>query len=423
MTVSSKRQRTLDMEWCTETIQEGGDPSTTEKHDPPVDNPALAMYSVSEFRYYASLSRTEQRAIADAEIDNTEERETVTPMRFQLLSATMPKESKRRILQHLDSESHEKSAKRREHISTLVKIPFGVFRNPFVGDDTGQIINRLVSDMDSAVVGHDVAKRHIVRLVAQWMRGPKTSGFVLGLHGPMGVGKTTLVEKGIAKALGLPYSMLALGGAGDVCMLQGHSYTYEGSMHGHIVGALNAAQCMNPVLFFDELDKVSESPRGEEVVNCLIHLTDSSQNHRFRDRYVGDVDLDMSRAVMIFSFNDRDRVSPTLLDRMNVVKTGGYSKDDKAAILKKHLVPEAVATYCIDGAVADMLSSREVVDRLVRSCPKEDGVRTLKRMLHDVCAEANFLSLVGGDVDVVAIIDEVTPSEPPPDTSLLMMYT
>jgi ATP-dependent Lon protease len=75
--------------------------------------------------------------------------------------------------------------------------------------------------------------------------------------------------------------MLAPGGAGDVCMLQGHSYTYEGSMHGHIGRSAQG----NPVLFFDELDKVSESPRRKS--NCLIHLTDSSQNHRFRDRYVG----------------------------------------------------------------------------------------------------------------------------------------
>jgi ATP-dependent Lon protease len=390
-----------------------------------VENPALGLYSMIEYKFYKGLSPERQQLIADAEARNMElDEEESAPLRFRLLGKLMSAEDKRRVLKEIDmlgSMSPDQSAKRREHILTILDIPFGMFVNPFAQRDVRDVMARLTADMDAAVVGHVAAKRHIVRLVAQWMSGPMTSGLVMGLQGPMGVGKTTLVEQGISKALGIPYSLLSLGGAADSSTLQGHGYTYEGSVPGRIARAVTDAKCMNPILFFDELDKVSNTARGEEVINCLIHLTDSSQHHRFRDKYLGDYDLDMSRAVMIFSFNDRNEVSPVLLDRMTVVEAGGYGASERKQILRKHMIPEAVKKYNIDAALAATLMTDTFVDRIVSVCPSEQGVRTLKRMLHDVCAEANVLAIMGTPADGVSLIDKVIPKNTR-NPSLDLMY-
>lgn len=391
-----------------------------------VDNPAIGSYSKLEFDFYKSMTREDQQRIADAEAVNLElEGDQAAPLRFRLLGKTMSADAKRRALKQIDAlaaMTPDQCAKRREHILTLLDVPFGVFHNPFKDQRALQVMDRLAADMDAAVIGHVAAKRHIVRMVAQWISGPQTAGFVMGLQGPMGVGKTTLVERGISRALGLPYSLISLGGAADSSTLQGHGYTYEGSMPGRVARSLAAGRCMNPILFFDELDKVSNTSKGEEVINSLIHLTDSSQNHRFRDRYLGDYDLDVSRAVMIFSFNDRTAISPVLLDRMTVVETGGYGAGERKAILRKHLIPEAVVKYGITVATAEQLAEDAFVDRIVSACPREQGVRSLKRVLHDVCAEANVLSLNGAPADVNALIDKVVPRDSR-NPSLEMMYT
>jgi ATP-dependent Lon protease len=392
-----------------------------------VENPAIGMYSAEEFAVYMDMSAEDQRVIAQAEADNLSlEVASFVPLRFELLGKTMTVHDKRRVLKEIDAismVSPEQGAKRRELVLTLLSIPFGIFRNPFSHADVFVVMERLAADLNVAVIGHSEAKRHIMRVVAQWISGPKTSGFVMGLHGPIGVGKTTLVEKGIARALQIPYSLLALGGVGDASYLHGHSYTYEGSTYGRIAGALMGAQCMNPLIFFDEVDKVSESSKGDEIINCLIHLTDTSQNHKFHDRYLGNYDLDMSRAVLIFSFNDRERVSPTLLDRMTVVETPGYSQSERKAILKEHMVPVATTMFNTEEATAIALTVPAFVDCIVQACPPEPGVRGLKRMLHDICAEANLLELTGAPVDVMSLVSKVAPKRPSLDTSLHMMYT
>ena len=119
--------------------------------------------------------------------------------------------------------------------------------------------------------------------------------------GPMGNGKTTLVKEGIAKMINRPFEFISLGGATDSCYLDGHSYTYEGSIPGKIVDIVKKAKCMNPVIYFDELDKVSETPKGEEIINLLIHLTDFSQNDHFIDKYYNNIPIDLSKALFIFS--------------------------------------------------------------------------------------------------------------------------
>ena len=117
----------------------------------------------------------------------------------------------------------------------------------------------------------------------------------------MGNGKTTLIKEGVSKMIDRPFEFITLGGATDSSYLDGHSYTYEGSTPGKIVDILkNSSQCMNPVIYFDELDKVSCTNKGEEIINLLIHLTDFSQNDHFNDKYYSNVPLDLSKAYLYF---------------------------------------------------------------------------------------------------------------------------
>ena len=141
--------------------------------------------------------------------------------------------------------------------------------------------------LDQAVYGHNIAKTQLIQIITRWITNPSSNGFVLGIQGPPGNGKTTLVRKGIAKAINKPFAFLTMGGATDASFLEGHSYTYEGSIPGRIVQIVGEKYivCMNPIIYIDELDKVSDTPKGHEIHNILCHLTDFSQNDEFHDQY------------------------------------------------------------------------------------------------------------------------------------------
>ena len=128
-----------------------------------------------------------------------------------------------------------------------------------------------------------------------------------------------------------------MGGATDSSFLEGHSYTYEGSNWGKIVDILIQSKCMNPVIYFDELDKISGTPKGEEIIGILTHLTDTTQNSQFHDKYFSSLDFDLSKALFIFSYNDEDKINPILRDRMYRIETKGYKKKDKITSLQKNI--------------------------------------------------------------------------------------
>ena len=139
----------------------------------------------------------------------------------------------------------------------------------------------------------------------------------------------------ISKALNRPFAFIPLGGASDSSFFNGHCYTYEGSNWGRIVQILQDSKCMNPVFYFDELDKISDTHKGEEIVHLLTHLTDSSQNTLFQDNYYPGIYLDLSKALFIFSYNDESKINKILKDRMYTINTKGFKTGDKINITRK----------------------------------------------------------------------------------------
>ena len=246
--------------------------------------------------------------------------------------------------------------------------------------------------LDNAVHGHTKAKRQVERIIGQWMNGEK-SGYCFGFEGPPGVGKTSLAMKGIAKCLkdndncSRPFAFIAVGGSANGSTLDGHNYTYVGSTWGKIVDILIDTKCMNPIIFIDELDKVSRTEHGREIIGILTHLIDSTQNDTFQDKYFAGIDIDLSKALFIFSYNDVNSIDRVLLDRIHRVKFDALSMLDKLTITRKYLFKEIYSKM----GLTDVIDiSDEVIEFIIEQYTQEPGVRKLKELLFEIVGEINI---------------------------------
>jgi hypothetical protein len=204
---------------------------------------------------------------------------------------------------------------------------------------------------------------------------------------------TSLVKEGISKILNRPFAFIALGGATDSSFLEGHGYTYEGSTWGKIVQILIDSKCMNPVIYFDELDKISDTPRGEEIAGILTHLTDTTQNSQFHDKYFAEINFDLSKCLFIFSYNDESKVNPILKDRMYRIKTKGYSSKEKTVIANNYLLPKIREQVKFNDN--DIIIPDDVLNYINEThCQKEDGVRNMKRCLEIIYTKLNLYRLM-----------------------------
>jgi hypothetical protein len=216
---------------------------------------------------------------------------------------------------------------------------------------------------------------------------------------------TSLAKEGISKILGREFAFMALGGAGDSSVLEGHSYTYEGSTWGRIVQILIDSKCMNPVIYFDELDKISDSARGQEITGILTHLTDKSQNSQFHDKYFSEVDFDLSKCLFIFSYNDENLVNPILRDRMYRIKTKGYDQAEKVIIAKKYMLPKIREQ--VNFQEGDIVIPDEVIQYIISSAKftqNEQGVRNLNRCLEIIHTKLNLFRLMRVEDDAKSIL-------------------
>ena len=325
------------------------------------------------------------------------------PYKLTLLESDIPRDMKavalRKVgmLQYMEPGCGE-YCKLKNWVDAFMQIPFSKNKNlPITIADGVERCHEFMTcaktRLDTAVYGLNDAKMQIMQMVGQWIANPAAIGTAVAIHGPPGTGKTSLVKEGISKILGRDFAFIALGGATDSSFLEGHSYTYEGSMWGKIVDILIRCKSSNPVIYFDELDKISETSKGEEIVGILTHLTDTSQNSEFHDKYFSEVAFDLSKCLFIFSYNDESRVNPVLLDRMYKIRTTGYSTKDKTFIAQHHLIPRIRAEVAF--AEGDIVIPDSVVEYIVENHTlKEAGVRNLKRCLETVYTKLNLHRLM-----------------------------
>jgi len=377
-----------------------------------------ASLTKEERAYFFGLSEDEKLGIMDREdaLLAAKAETHRTPMRFKILASDMSDPVKLIVLSKLEQfqgmrEGMGEYYKYGAWINAVARLPLGRYHPLPVaaGDPVPRIaeyLQKVRATLDATVYGHAEAKDQILRILAQWVSKPGSRGNCIGIQGPPGCGKTQLIKHGLCKALGLPFGFVALGGASDGSFLEGHGFTYEGSTYGKIAEVLMKAQVMNPVLFFDELDKVSQTQRGEEVVGILTHLTDATQNERFNDRYFAEIDLNLSKCLTVFTYNDPAQVNPILKDRMITIHVSGYSAAEKVRIARDHLLPEILGEYAL--TPEDVVFPARILEDLVGRVETEEGVRNLRRALEAIVGWLNMRRYVADPPDGATIAFPVT---------------
>lgn len=357
----------------------------------------------NEQKYFKSQTLKEQQRLITILENINKHTKIDRPYKISLIDSDIPFEYKTEALKKLNSldymdQGTNEYYKIKNWIDTFMKIPFGKYSSlPITIDDGIDKCNSFMTNakdiLNNAVYGLDDAKIQILQMMGQWISNPNSVGSAIAIKGPMGTGKTTLVKNGISKILNRPFSFIALGGATDSSFLEGHSYTYEGSVCGRIVDILIKSKCMNPVIYFDELDKVSDTAKGEEIIGILTHLTDTTQNSQFHDKYFSGIDFDLSKCLFIFSYNDESKINPILKDRMYRIETKGYSSKEKNTISNNYLIPSIEKN--VNFNKGNITITDKAIEYMIREyTDSEKGVRNLKRCIEIIYTKLNMYRLM-----------------------------
>ena len=367
-------------------------------------------YSVSDVRYFKENMTPEEQITVLEQLETIKNHSSIDkPYRLALLEADIPIAIKSSAFKKISSlKTMEPGAneyhKLKNWVDTFMQIPFNKYKGLPITMEDGidkchAFMENAKKTLDDAVYGLNDAKLQIMQMIGQWIVNPTAIGTAIAIKGPPGTGKTSIVKEGISKILNRDFAFIALGGATDSCFLEGHSYTYEGSTWGKIVDILIHCKSMNPVIYFDELDKVSDTPKGEEIIGILTHLTDTTQNNKFHDKYFTEIEFDLSRCLFIFSYNDESKINPILKDRMYRIMTKGYDQPQKTVIANNYLLPKIhdMVKFKKD----DIIIPDDILHYIItHHTDKEDGVRNLKRCLEIIYTKLNLYRLMKPDTNL-----------------------
>ena len=317
--------------------------------------------------------------------------------RERIERSTMPEEVRKKALVELKKletggSQHHESQGIRNYLDLLLDLPWTVEEKKAIDIEEARRV------LDSNHNGLEKVKERIIQHLAVMKLKEEKQGSILLLAGPPGTGKTSL-GKSIADALGRKYVRISLGGIKDEAEIRGHRRTYVGSLPGRIIQGMKRAGTKNPVFILDEIDKLAYSNSGDPA-SALLEVLDPEQNSTFSDHYL-EVPYDRSDVLFIATANSLATIPAPLLDRMELIEISGYTKNEKFAIAKDHLVPNTLEEH---GLTADQLRFEdEALTAIIENYTREAGVRALKKQL---ARTARFVSekIVSGTADLPFVV-------------------
>lgn len=251
---------------------------------------------------------------------------------------------------------------------------------------------------DREIHGMDNVKNELINMICKFITNPYTVRNNIALYGDAGIGKSKFV-KVLSSVLGIPLKVIPLGGVKDSSFFTGHGYVYVESGPGKIIQNIMDSKVSNPIIYFDELDKVSESDRGNDIYSFLTYLTDPTQNNEFSEQYFYGMNFDLSKVLYIFTFNDISKVNKILLDRLNIIHVDNPSGKDIIEILKKHCIPEICRNV---GVAKNIILTDSQLTELIQKfkhikMPGCSGVRLYYKLIEKIILEINKEMLITDD--------------------------
>lgn len=279
--------------------------------------------------------------------------------------------------------------------TTVMSLPLGTITPLPVSNKSSQKdINAFLVNarkiLDDTVYGMNSTKEELLDFLTKFITNPDSRGTVLGLHGEKGLGKSRICLA-LSKILSLPFFQISCGGLTDASVLLGHDSTYVGSKCGRIAQNLKKCAAMNPIICFDEIDKLgNESGKAGEVYGVLTHLLDETQNHIFQDLYLDEVTLDLSKALFVATFNDKTKIDPIVLNRIKVVNVSPLMMNEKINIVKKFIIPEFNTSNNLQIAIKDSL-----IEYIIsRKTETESGMRNIRKNFETLFSRINTIKVL-----------------------------
>lgn len=265
----------------------------------------------------------------------------------------------------------------KNYLDTVLDLPWGVCSKAKLSLEKAEAV------LEKEHYGLKKVKERILEFLAVHMLNPEIKGQIICLSGPPGIGKTS-IAKSVAKAMGRKYARVSLGGVRDEADIRGHRKTYVGAMPGRIITAISQAGTSNPLILFDEIDKLCSDIKGDPS-SAMLEVLDSEQNNAFRDHYI-EVPFDLSKAVFLTTANDVSRIPAPLLDRMEIIELPSYTAEEKYHITKEHLIPKQLKEHGLK--TSQLKIADEAINDIIQFYTKEAGVRNLERKIASICRKS-----------------------------------
>lgn len=368
-------------------------------------------YTKNELNYYNKLSLAEQKYIKLNELSIYKyNNNNNIPLRFKIFNLPISTNNKIHIINKYnifntldtsDTEYH----KYINYFNTLENIPFNKYHK--INYDKYKNVNDYLlhskNILNNVMYGNSNVKNHIIELLGIFYTNKKTTPTVFGIQGPKGVGKTTLIRDGFSKCLdNRPLEIINLSGMSDSSYFKGHSFTYEGSKYGKFVEILMKYQIMNPIIYFDELDKLSNTDKGKEIMDLLIYITDPTLNNKFLDEYISNIDIDLSKCIFVFTYNNPENICPILLDRITELNISDYTPPQKYVICNNYILSNIYSNIGIN--TSKFILHKNIVKYIYNKYANNSiGLRTIKKMLYILFTKINMLIITNFNWELLNI--------------------